>query len=238
MAKETNVAREPENWQEILDSGDEDRFQEVVRPHMDTLLRAAEHDLAYYVTQGYLHQDDLTAEEVTGEALIYAWDHRQRRPEKMSLRGWLLGSQYRVLQAMVEQTKSYREEKAISLDEPIPEEPNDPDDAVQEQFWEWYQPDIQITWEDVVPSYEPVDYEVPLSATHETFELDPDSRHVLMMHDEFEMSLPEVAFIMGNQVNETAERLQQARATLHERMVDQPLREEVTPPAPPEGSDE
>ncbi|PSQ79434.1 MAG: hypothetical protein BRD37_00055 [Bacteroidetes bacterium QH_8_67_23] len=97
-----------------------DTFQQAARPHIDRLITAARHDLDYYVEQGELHSDDFTPEEIAGETLIYAWDHREKRPEQVSLEGWLLGTQHRLLRGMVAEAMQYREEKALSLDEQIP----------------------------------------------------------------------------------------------------------------------
>lgn len=206
-----HASEHPEqDWQHALDTGDETVFRDVVRPHLDALTRAARQDLDFYVAQGYLHERDLTPEEVVGEGLIQAWDRRARRPAPMSLRGWLLGIQYRVLRGLVERQRAYREQKAVSLDEPLP--PNSAAYDAQEWFWDWYRPDAELTWEDVTPGDTPVDLEVSLEA--EGLELDPsDSYHVLMMHDEFEMSIPEVAFIMSRTARQTVDLLERARAT-------------------------
>jgi RNA polymerase sigma-70 factor (ECF subfamily) len=219
-----------------MDSGDEKAYRELVRPHMTTLIDAARHDLDYYIDQGYLQVQDFTPEEVVGEALIQAWDHRQSRPDKMTLNGWLLGNMYRTLRLMVEKERAYDQDKAISLDAPVIEDGDE--NAVGEQFWEWYQPDASLEWEDVIPANEPVDIEVPLYATRESFNLNPDSRHVLIMHDEFEMDISEVASVMNRQVKEIKELLDEARASLRERIGSGPEIEEVDHPAPPEGSDE
>ncbi len=224
------------NWQQVMDAGDETAFRELVRPYIDTLIDAAKHDLDYYIDQGYIQVDDFTPEEVVGEALIQAWTHRQSRPDKMSLKGWLLGNMYRTLRLMVEQEHQYEQDKAISLDTPVVSDGDE--NAVGEQFWEWYQPDAVLEWEDVIPGSDPVDIEVPLYATRESFKLNPDSRHVLIMHDEFEMDVTEVAAVMNRQVQEIKELLDEARANLREMIGSGPEIEEVDQPAPPEGSDE
>lgn len=204
-----------DDWQAALDADDEEAFREAVRPHTDALIAAARHDLDYYADQGFIREGDFTPEEVVGETLIYAWEHRAQRPAQMSLNGWLQGMQYRVLRSLVEEQQQYRENKAISLDEQIP--PDERAEGRQERFQYGYQPDAEITWEDVTPGAEPVDIEAPLFTNADTFHLDPDSRHVAMMHDEFEMELSEVASAMRRSVKETAALLSQARTTLHER---------------------
>ena len=235
MASGKATGEQERRLQKIIETRDEDAFRELVNRHMKILTRVARHELDYYVFEGYLHRNDLTPEELVGETLIYAWGHLDQRPSGMSLRGWLLGIEYRMVQKLVEQQRRYRDEKAVSLDAPLPMQPDAQDK--QEWFWEWFQPEAELTWEDVVPGEQPIDHEVPLYEMRDTFALEPEARHVLMMHDEFEVPLPEVAFAMNRAVNETAQLVDAARASLRERMATREPSDAVDHPAPPEGSD-
>ena len=205
----------PENWESILEGSNQDEFRKLIEPYTNVMLRAARRDLAFYVDQGVLHDDDFTAEELVGEALIHAWQHRDVRPERMGLRSWLLGTQHRVTRGLVNRLRAYRHEKGISLDEPIPTERDAQD--TQEWFWDWYQPEQELTWEDVIPAQEPEDVEVPLTGDREELLEDTDARHVLVLHDEFEMSLPEVAFTINRSPQAVADLLEVARAGLSKR---------------------
>src|SRR5690606_10945443 len=95
-------------------------------------------------------------------------------------------------------------------------------------------------WEDIIPAQTPVDIEIDLDKVGRDalLQLDESARHVLVMHDEFEVDLPEVAVIMGRGVNEVAELIELARANLRERLGNQQTIAETDVPAPPEGSDE
>lgn len=212
-------AQDPPNWEEILEGSDKDAYRHLVEPYTDTLIRAARRDLDFYIEQGYLHDDDFSAEEVVGEALLHAWEHRKVRPGKMGLRAWLLGTQHRVTRGLVNRQRAYRREKRLSLDEPVPTDPDAQD--TQEWFWDWYQPERELTWEDVIPSQEPEDVEVSLEGASEDLMEDSEGRHVLVLHDEFEMSLPEVAFTINRSPVAVAELLEQARASLTKREVDE-----------------
>ncbi len=225
------------DWQAALDSGDERSFRELVRPHMDKLIDAARQDLDYYVAQGILQETDFSPEEVVGEGLIHAWDDRKKRPDGISIRGWLLGNSYRTLRRLVEAEQDYDDDKLVSLDERVPADSNR---AVQEQFWEWYQPDAALLYEDIIPANEPIDIEAPLFTSEDTFSLDPDSRHVVMMHQEFEMPLHEVAIVMNRALKEVSELYQRARVSLSERLGYGGSERSGTTdhPAPPPGSDE
>lgn len=206
----------PPEWHDVLASGDEAAFRELVEPHLPTLIAAAREDLRYYIAQGALREGDLTAEEAAGEAIIFAWEHRTQRPEGMSLRGWLLGTLVRAVRGVVDAQLAYRRDNALSLDAPLPM--NRAAFNTEEWFWEWYQPDAIMTFEDITPARVPVDYEISLTDSDVTHGLDEDGRHVLMMHDEFELSLPEVAFTLNRSVHEMAALLDQARVDLRERL--------------------
>lgn len=225
----------PGDWQKVLDRDEEEAFRAIVRPYVDPLMRAAADDIEYYVAQGDLHKDDLAPEDVTGEALVYAWQHRAQRPSGMSLKGWLLGTQYRVLRDMVERRKQYRKDKAVSLDDPVPAEVRAQGQQERRQTASGLH-DGAPTWEEVTTGSEPRDVEAPLFTNESTFELDPDSRHVVMMHDEFDVPLPEIASTMDRALSDAERMLSEARTTL--RDVDAargPNHDAPTaPPNPPE----
>lgn len=208
-----------ERWEEVLQGSDKDAYREAVEPHMKELLRSARQDLDFYVERGFLHRDDFTPEEVVGEALLHAWDHRGVRPAQMNLKAWLLGTQYRVMRGLVNGLLSYRRTKSLSLDEPVPD--NAAAHDTEEWFWDWYQPDREMIWEDVIPAQEPVDTEVPLEEDDRDRLLeDTEERHAIVLHDEFEMSLPEVAFTISRTPVAVAEILEKARVGMRARRVE------------------
>jgi RNA polymerase sigma-70 factor (ECF subfamily) len=220
------------DWRDALAHDDEDAFRAAVKPYMDDLIAAAGNDLGYYESQDYLNQEDFTPEEVVGETLIHAWSHRERRPEDMDLRNWLLGVQYRVLRRLVARQRAYREDKVVSLDETLPTQPETY--AEGEWFAEWHDPETGgVTYDEIIPSAQPVDLELDLREETQRANLDPDSYHVLMLHDEFEMALPQVAATMNRSVREMADLLDAARATFQDRHAETPITE-ADHPAPPD----
>ncbi len=218
-----------EQWERVLHESDREAFRKIVEPFMNDLLNAARDDLRFYVDRGFLHEDDFTPEEVVGEALLHAWDHRSVRPSQMGLRGWLVATQYRVMRGMVNDIRSYRRDKSLSLDAPVPDNPDAHD--TEEWFWDWYQPDVELLWEDVIPSQEPQDVEVALEGDDRENLLDEtDERHALIMHGEFEMSLPEVAFTINRSPIAVAEVLEKARVGIRARSSDQEPTEHPSSP--------
>ncbi len=229
------MAQHDQEWQRLLENDDENAFREIVEPVIPTMTRVARRELAFYLRQRRIHPQDTSPESVVGEALLQAWQHRKQRPERMSLRGWLLGVQHRVLRGLVEKQQQYREDKAISLDKPLPLETAAEDS--QEWFWDWYQPDGEITWEDVTPGSTLEEVELSIENDIDGVFEDEEQERVLMMHDEFRMPLPEVAFTMNRSVQEIADLVDRARATLRERGVSDSEIRETDEPAPPSAAD-
>jgi DNA-directed RNA polymerase specialized sigma24 family protein len=213
MAAHSTTRTEP--WEEILKGSDKEAFQKVVMPHMDVLIDAARRDLTYYVRNGALHEGDFSPEELVGEGLIHSWKHRKVRPADMPLRSWLLSTQHRVTRGLVGRFRTYRREKELSLDEPVSINADSGD--TQEWFWDWYQPEQELTWEDVIPAGESVDEAMELDASSARLLEESDRRHALMLHDEFQMALPHISFAINRSPDDVARLLQQARAGLGDR---------------------
>lgn len=200
-----------EDWQAVL-GGDRTAYNRMVEPHLEELIRAARRDIRYHQHLGDLAPGDLTPEELVGEALLRAWRSRRRRPSEVSLRAWLLGTQHRVLQKVIQAEHLERDLWAVSLEDPVPPAPLFDDEA---SFWEWYQPDDVTRWEDVIPADLPPAGEMPDVEEEATHGLEPEPRRVLLLHDEHELPLAEVAVATGQTVRETVALLEQARQVAH-----------------------
>ena len=209
-------------WTRAL-SGDRDAFEEAIAPHHDTLMDGARRKIAARIDAGELRERTLTPEELVGETMIRAFDHRERfDAEQMSFRAWLLGIQYRTLNRLVRAEHDYDDQKAISLDAEVPT--NDRYDAVEEQFYEFHQPFDVTTYEEIIPSQQPADVEIDASRSLTQDELayldasglSAEQRHLVEFHDEFELSLSEIAQIMEYSLQGTAENLSEARMHLRQ----------------------
>jgi DNA-directed RNA polymerase specialized sigma24 family protein len=205
------------DWRDALTNEDKDAFRKAVDPHTDTLLAAARRDLFYYRRKGKIGEQDLVPADVVGEAIVQAWDRRDRLPEQMSLRGWLLAVTHRAARGLVARQHALDTDKIASLHAPVPTE-GDPSDSAQQWFYEWYQPDSVVTWEEITPGAVPTDLSEPVDGSQLDELEDETARGALLLHQEFDMPADEVAFAVGISLNELAERIQGARVTLRERM--------------------
>ncbi|MEM0963507.1 MAG: hypothetical protein AAGK21_13330 [Bacteroidota bacterium] len=228
-------------WRRAL-TGDRDAFNEALEPFTDTLHAAAKRQLAVErdVVSGEPVDGerpvDLTPEELVGETLVRAWDFRERYDgDRMGFRAWLLGLQTRSLARVASRESRYARRKAISLDEELPTSADD--DAVGEQFYEFRQPFDVDTYEEIIAGEEPAD---PVAGTESMLAsadlpdddralladatLQAESRQAVVLHDEFEVSLPEVAQILDASLKDTAAFMNLARQGLRARLgsVDDP----------------
>ena len=218
-----------EPWRRALD-GDRDAFEEALAPYTDALRSAAERQLE--VERDVVTDEpvdgaravDLTPDELVGETLLRAWDLRDRFDgERMGFRAWLLGLQTRSLARYAQREERYARRKAISFDEELPT--NEDQDAVGEQFFEFRQPFDVDTYEEVFVGAEPADPEIgSRSRSLEAADLSDDDRAALadasfraevrqaaVLHDEFEVALPEVSQILDASLKDTAAYLNLAR---------------------------
>ena len=216
-------------WRRALD-GDRDAFNDAVAPYQDDLMAAADRllDVQRDAVDDAPDDDtgariDLTPEELVGETLVRAWARRERYDaDRLGFRSWLLGLQTRALSQYARREGLYAERKMISLDEELPTRPET--DAVEEDFYEFRQPFDVDTYEEIIPASEPADVSVEgfndagLSETDEDLLSDATFRgaaqQATILHDEFEVSLPEVAQIIDASLKDTAAMMNLAREGL------------------------
>jgi RNA polymerase sigma-70 factor (ECF subfamily) len=228
--KSSNRMYRPDDalWQRAL-GGDRDAFEEAIAPLQSDLLRLARQQVGLQRRLGQLKPDELTPEELVGDGLVAAFDRRDRYdPKRMRLRAWLFGLQHRALVRVLRQEARYAARKGVSLDEEVPM--NESQDAVEEALYEFRQPFDVTTYENLIPGSAPADVEITFDngrhaaerlneqerafIEREEVDLSSDARHVVLFHDEFELTLPEVAQILDYSLKDTAEALDLARTTL------------------------
>jgi RNA polymerase sigma-70 factor (ECF subfamily) len=219
-------------WQRAL-GGDRDAFEEAVAPLQDDLLRFARRQVALQRRLGHLKPDELTPEELVGEGLVAAFDRRDRYdPKRMRLRAWVFGLQHRALVRVIRQEARHAAEQGVSLNEEVPQDERY--DAVEEALYEFREPFDVTTYENLIPGSAPADVEITFDngrhaaerlneqerafIEREEVDLAADARQVVLFHDEFDLTLPEVAQILDYSLKDTAEALELARTTLREQI--------------------
>jgi len=192
--------------------GDRDAFQQVLASHLDELFAAAQRDIRYHVAVGDLGDRDLTAEELVGETLLRAWRDRRSRPRSLGIRAWLLGPQFRAL--IVRQEQLLRRLISASLEARAPEPAIYDDD---EDFWEWFQSDELLRWEDILsdephpePAIEVFDQSIP--------GLSPLARQVVVLRHVHGLNFTEIAAGLRISPERLAQLWREGRARLADAM--------------------
>lgn len=200
--------RSPENhWDTIL-LGDHETFNRIVEPYLKEMSQIAEHEILYHEYLGHFVQSDLTAEELVGEALLWAWRTRRNRPEGIDMRAWLLGTLKRVIQRKVKQETLLRKTESVSLESPVPSKTHFDKD---QSYWDWHQPDDFTKWEDIIKDHDVLPDDYLEFEERETYNLPEQARIVFLLQDKYRLAPQEVAYIMNLSVKETLDTLGSAR---------------------------
>ncbi|MFN3595782.1 MAG: RNA polymerase sigma factor [Rubricoccaceae bacterium] len=209
------------DWQRAL-AGDRDAFERALAPYQKTLLEHARAQVARHEADGALGPRDLTPEELFGEMLLRAWQNRTRfAPERMRFVAWLTGLQHRALMRFLREENRHASRRAFSLTDEVPS--GETEDAAEDTWYEFRQPFDVTTYGELIPSTAPDDLALSDLPDDERAArlrdaLDETQRSVLLLHDEFDLSLAEVAQILDASLKDTAEAVNAARASLREHL--------------------
>ncbi len=115
---------------------------ESIRPSLDDLYHFAMHEITYLQALGDLMPDDILPDELVDAVLVTAFEQQERKPEKLDTRAWLLQLAIEQLEKEVEESLERR--KAISTETVIP------DEDIDTNLYEFYQPDEVLKLIDLI----------------------------------------------------------------------------------------
>ncbi len=218
------------DWKKIA-AGDRDAFNQLVESELDSLLESARHELGYYVCVGDFPPSYMTPEELVGQAMVNAWDARAKKPAGMEPRAWLHAMLLRTADALAARRREIQRLEALSLEEEIPKVPLviDPTYDDDEAFYEWFQPDEALKWEDTLPStsFTPEDFIELMEATKDEVEARAQAgerpeeaiqlkRRAALLRYRFGFSLEQVCRVLGKEPARIGPLLEDAHGTLGE----------------------
>ncbi len=203
---------EKDLWERIV-AGDKEAFDRLVEQEMAGLLEAARHEIAYYESIGDFPPRFITPEELVGEAMIHAWDHREKKPKGMKPRGWLYAMLFEAADEIAARRRAIQAHETLSTDEKVPDDPLvlDPDYDDDEEFYEWYQPDEALKWEDVLPSDALPPEQIVTFCEQEPQALEPVERRAAMLYFRLDFDLEQVCRILGRKPEEVGPMLEKTR---------------------------
>ncbi len=199
------------DWDAII-NGDCDAFDRLVEAEMANLLESARHEIAGYEAAGDFPPGYITPEELVGEAMIHAWDERMKKPPEMKPRAWLHAMLFRAADTLAAKRREIQAHETQPLEEKLPDAPlvADPIYDDDEEFYEFYQPDEVLKFEDVIGS---IDLEPDLLM--EVIEQQPKQlqlkeRRCALLRFRFGFGFEQVCRIVGEKPETVARLLQQA----------------------------
>ncbi len=121
-----------------------------IEPLLPQLERVVRRELAYLRASGELPIDDPSVQDVVDQAVVAVIAKGQTNQTADALLKLLLREAFKVLNAETEARRRYGE--VVSLESPPPQDANDQAEAmVEEEIYEYYQPDEALQLDDVLP---------------------------------------------------------------------------------------
>lgn len=200
------------DWEKVM-QGDRDTFKRITEPLVPELLEMAGREIRYQSYLGKLNKSAIQPEDLVGETLIRAWEHRAQRPEGMGLKGWLMAVQRLTLGRIIAQEYNFSRLASVSLESPLPKEPAHDYD---ESFLEWYQPDDFNRWEDLIPDDLPTPEEMAIEHEAATYGMEPDEREAMYLYHQHQLPIQEVAYIIRRTVGNTVSMLEAGAQSYHD----------------------
>lgn len=192
------------------------RFRQLIETHLDELYTYATRELDYLVALGVIPDGAVSPQDVVDQAVLEAWERRDKRPPNLSERGWLYSA---VRRALARIARQYALEPGdVSLEEVV----RDPE--ADSQFWAYWEPDKVETWEDILPE-ETVDVErsaltdVEVEVLeHALRQLPPFQRDAFQLYLVHDLPLLEVARLLNASPQAVRKAAEEARLKLYEAL--------------------
>ncbi|MCD6291353.1 MAG: sigma-70 family RNA polymerase sigma factor [Anaerolineae bacterium] len=194
----------------------------VLERYRDRLYGFVRRELRYYESLELLQPDEVSAMDIVDDVLARALQLWDRRPE--NLMPWLYRLALHRLRQVLRAARE-RPDKTICLELPAPlyESPEELD----REWWEFYQPDDVVTWEDIVPDERiepPEELESQLEAMHQVErllnQLPARPREVFVLATFEDLTPEEIAGMLNVSVEQVQSWLRDARARLRRALTE------------------
>ncbi|NOZ55661.1 MAG: sigma-70 family RNA polymerase sigma factor [Calditrichaeota bacterium] len=195
-------------------------FLSRVRKHLPALYAFVAREVDYLENLGELKGVDLSIEDIVDETFLRAMDRWQRRPPREEAEeNWL---KRLALQVIRELLPPKPEAEAASIEEPAEEVPElAPEEDIDTQIYEFYQPDEELRLEDLIP--DPTAYTPEQLVEAEEFEtwlysmlrrVPRRDREIFIFHRIEGRDPRDVARMEGMRLEEVLERSERVRKKL------------------------
>lgn len=204
--------------------------EELISQQVPRLTQYVQREVAYYLATGELIPDLIRVEDVVDEAVMRALTEYETRPSNLPFDRWLITLASDVLDKQIQQVQ-IRREAAVQEETRVEQRlsrvsPEQAGCAVEDEMYDWYQPDENLHQEDIVA--DPHTSSPEEIAAHRQLQQELDQtiaflpkrwRDVLVLHCIEDFTLEEVSLVTGQTLEEVQQDLRSAREFLRERLV-------------------
>jgi len=188
-----------------------------INPYLNELHDFAVREVTYLQALGDLTPADIQPDELVDEVLVSAFEKNQEKSEDMDDKAWLFKLMLEILDRECQQSKIRRQ--TVSLEKVIPEE------DIDTQIYEFYQPDEVLKLEDLIPVSGEVSSDVGLTQEIEEqqqlqkslAQLPRNWRRALMLTNNIGFTQAQVAAIMNLEESLIANMIEMARQFIDAR---------------------
>jgi RNA polymerase sigma-70 factor (ECF subfamily) len=189
---DTPVQASTSEFLAAIRAGDRAAFTAALERELNPLYRFVARELRYHEALGDIEPGQVLPEDIVDEVALRALRKARRGTRWATFKGWLRQLALQTIHDHVRRLRSQQQVKVLSLEGRV---------LSGQRRGVWYQPDVALTWEDILPAPVPLPEEVVL--LHETREeleqalntLPPDQRLAFILHAIEGLSYAEVAAI-------------------------------------------
>jgi len=221
----------------------QEAVEELVSQQVLRLSQYVQREIAYHLATGELIPDLVPVEAVVDETVMRALTEYEMQPASLPFDRWLITLASDVLDKRIQQVQMSRE--AAGRDQARMEQrlsrvpPERAGCAIEDEMYDWYQPDENLHFEDIVADPHTLSPEEIAASRQLQQDLDQTIaflpkrwRDVFVLHSIEDFTLEEVSLVTGQTLDEVQQDLQSAREFLRERLTRMELAARSTrPPA-------
>jgi len=165
-----------------------------IRDYLDDLYDFSVREITYLQAIDDLTPADILPDELVDETIVTAFEKQDDKPQDFDTKSWLFKLALDILDQAVQESQQNRQ--AISLETTVPE------DDIDTQIYEFYQPEEVLKLEDLIPvPSEPAVTEENIAQQRELqsslVKLPKNWRRASILHNQLGFSVPQIAAILA-----------------------------------------
>lgn len=204
-------------------------IEQLIDRHVPFLAEYVRRAMEHFQATGELDAEAVPSEAIMDETVMRAMSEYRTNPPISSVEDWLVRLADDVFKQRIEQEQQ-RRESAVQQEQPVEQRlsrvsPEQRGSAVEDEMYNWYQPDEKLHWEDIVPDpHVPSPEEI---VARRQFQQEIEQiiatlpkrwRDVFVLHIIEDFTLEQVCLVTGQSLEEVQRDYQLARDFLRRQM--------------------